>query len=131
MGIGPALNLGNWLYFVAVHVMANSAENESTKLRVLEAVNRTLIQCHNGQALDLGLKVSSLEQARIFELVKTTTQLKTGALTSLSMRLGGLYLQKGDRFDHSVTELGEALGVALQMYDDLSGIVNPKKYHKA
>ena len=80
--------------------------------------------------MDLCLKVDALAQNRVAELVLETTRLKTGALTALALSFGAhlANLPVDDRT--LIDELGHDLGICLQMYDDLSGIVNPARAGK-
>ncbi|MEE2786743.1 MAG: polyprenyl synthetase family protein [Myxococcota bacterium] len=130
IGIGPALNLGNLLYFMAVEAIGQVDGIPRARSTLNRIVNQTLIRCHQGQAMDLCLKVHALPQTRIPELVRQTTTLKTGALTALALNFGAVLADLSSRDQSALYQLGEALGVCLQMYDDLSGIVNPDRANK-
>jgi geranylgeranyl pyrophosphate synthase len=74
--------------------------------------------------------VFELAQSDVPSVVSVSTRLKTGALMQLAASLGAV-AAGGPR--HVVTALGsfgQRLGVALQMLDDLGGIISEARCHK-
>ena len=71
-----------------------------------------------------------MAQNRVAELVLETTRLKTGALTALALSFGAHLANLPVDERTLIDELGHDLGICLQMYDDLSGIVNPARAGK-
>ena len=130
VGLGPALNVGNWMYFVAHALVDEIDVAESIKYVLYRELNRTLLRCHHGQGLDLGVRVFDLDQDSVPGLVEASTRLKTGALTGFALRLGGVTLGQPADENLELSVFGERVGVGLQMYDDYSGVVTQTRAHK-
>jgi geranylgeranyl pyrophosphate synthase len=130
-GTPIALNVGNYLYFYAGAALLPSLDlHPRTELAVRKAVDRAVLGCHYGQALDLGVKVTELRRREVPDVVYGTTRLKTGSLMELAAELGAL--AGGAKPEHvtALRNLGSSVGVALQMLDDLSGITSERRCHK-
>lgn len=121
-GVPVALNVGNWLYFAALAVLARTPLDPSTRLAAYEDVSRSLMHCHQGQALDLSVRVSSLSRHEVGSVVATSTRLKTGSLVRLASVLGARAAGAEQAVVQATGAFGEDVGVALQMLDDWSGI---------
>jgi geranylgeranyl pyrophosphate synthase len=118
VGAPLAINTGSWMYFWALAELA--------RLGLPGAVERAaaaLARCHQGQALDLATRVVDLEPRDVPAVVAATTRLKTGALCRLAVELGALAAGAPADRVASLADLGEAIGCALQMLDDLGGLV--------
>lgn len=131
-GVPLALNAGNWLYFWALAQLQSprSGLSPTTELALYRSMNRTLLDCHVGQALDLSAHVAELAQQDVPAVVQATTQLKTKPLMSLSMTLGATAAGAGDAVVSALGEFGGQLGVALQMLDDSGGLHSPERRPK-
>jgi geranylgeranyl pyrophosphate synthase len=130
VGLPLALNAGNWLYFWP-SALLERAEFEPARLLALKAaLDRAVLRCHYGQALDLSVRVAELRQAEVKDLVYGTTRLKTGSLFELSAELGALAAGAPAEVVRVLAELGRDLGVALQMLDDWTGIACERRRHK-
>jgi geranylgeranyl pyrophosphate synthase len=124
-GTALALNTGNWMYFWPLALIDRLERQGLPAERMAELhrrVRQTLLFCHQGQALDLALKVTELEQGEVPRVVKVTTQLKTGALMELAAALGAVAAGAGPRALEAMCRFGRELGMGLQMLDDLGGI---------
>jgi geranylgeranyl pyrophosphate synthase len=122
VGLPLALNAGNWLYFWPGAVLARAGFEAPVELALRRAIDRAVLRCHYGQALDLSVRVGELRQREVVDVVFATTRLKTGSLMELAAELGAT-AARGDAESRLVlAELGAELGVALQMLDDLTGI---------
>ncbi|MDH3423758.1 MAG: polyprenyl synthetase family protein, partial [Gemmatimonadota bacterium] len=121
-GLPLALNTGNWLYFLALAVLARSGQSPDVRLALYEDVSMALMRCHQGQALDLSVRVTDLRRAEVSELVATSTRLKTGSLMELAATLGARSAEAPADQVVTMSAFGAELGVALQMLDDWSGI---------
>lgn len=121
-GMPKALNAGNWMYFLAVRQIEELALSPQASLALYRLVNQTLLDCHRGQALDLGLRVGEVSQAEVPTLVAETSLLKTGALTALACALGALVAGGGDEQVAAMQRFGRELGLALQQLDDLGNL---------
>ncbi|HET7544036.1 MAG TPA: polyprenyl synthetase family protein [Polyangiaceae bacterium] len=130
VGLPLALNAGNWLYFWP-SVLLERAGFEPVRLQALKAaVDRSVLRCHYGQALDLSLSVVELRQSEVRELVYATTRLKTGSLFELAAELGAIAAGAPAEVVRVLAELGRDLGVALQMLDDWTGVACERRRHK-
>jgi len=129
-GLPLALNAGNWLYFWPDALLERAGFEPGRLLALKGAVNRAVLRCHYGQALDLSLRVTELRQSDVKDLVYGTTRLKTGSLFELSAELGAIAAGASSELVHVLAELGRDLGVALQMLDDWTGICSESRRHK-
>jgi len=114
-GVPVALNAGNWMCFFALSLVEGPAQ---------AAMMRAILDCHRGQALDVGCDVTAVPRHELRALVASATALKAGALTRLAAELGAIAAD-GDVV--STGGFGAALGVALQMLDDLGLAKRPEK----
>jgi geranylgeranyl pyrophosphate synthase len=130
-GMPVALNAGNWLYFMAQHLLTAMPLSKDARLLAHERIAECLLRCHEGQALDLTVRVQTLPAGEVPVVVRTLTTLKTGKLLELSLALGAIAgLANAERVQ-AVARFGRELGVGLQMLDDLSGVLNPNRREKA
>jgi geranylgeranyl pyrophosphate synthase len=130
VGLPLALNAGNWLYFWPSALLARAGFEPATLLALEAAVNRAVLRCHYGQALDLSLHVTDLRQAEVTDLVYGTTRLKTGSLFELSAELGAIAAGAPPETVRALADVGRDVGVALQMLDDWTGITSERRCHK-
>lgn len=121
-GTALALNTGNWMYFWPLALIDRLGLDAARTAELHRRARTTLLRCHQGQALDLALKVTELEQGEVPRVVKATTQLKTGALMELAAALGGIAAGGSEAAALAMTRFGRELGKGLQMLDDLGGI---------
>jgi len=129
-GLPRALNAGNFLYFWALELLARLGLPPITELALHRAFSRTLLACHQGQALDLSVDVSALEQSEVLPTVTAVTRLKTGKLCELAAYLGASAAGASQSKAQAIAHFGRELGVGLQMLDDLGGIVSERRAHK-
>ncbi len=129
-GVPRALNAGNFLYFWALELLSRLGLPPITELALHRAFTRTLLACHQGQALDLSVCVAWLEQSEVRPTVFAVTQLKTGKLCELAANMGALAAGASQTKAQAIAQFGCELGIGLQMLDDLSGIVSEKHCHK-
>lgn len=130
VGVPLALNAGNWLYFLPHRVLEHMALPAETELKVRRVIDSGVLRCHYGQALDLGVKLGSLSQREVHDVVSVSTRLKTGSLLEMSAELGAAAAGAPDALRDALKTFGRRYGVALQMLDDLSGICEEKRAHK-
>lgn len=121
-----AINTGSWMYFWALAELAQLQLPGALELAVV-----TLVRCHQGQALDLATRIVDLAPRDVPEVVAATTQLKTGALCKLALELGALAAGASPERRAQIGALGESIGCALQMLDDLGCLVSPARRDKA
>lgn len=129
-GLPVALNAGNWMYFWALSLVEQVGVPEPTQLALYRWVLRTLLRSHHGQALDLTANVYALRQAEVPRVVQATTELKTGALMELAAALGAIGAGARPELTEELARFGRDVGVALQMLDDVGGLISEKRCHK-
>jgi geranylgeranyl pyrophosphate synthase len=129
-GLPLALNAGNFLYFWALELLSRLALPPITELGLHRAFSRTLLACHQGQALDLSVKIAELEQADVAATVSAVTLLKTSKLCELAAHMGAIAAGASQSKAQAIAEFGSELGVGLQMLDDLGGIASERRRAK-
>jgi geranylgeranyl pyrophosphate synthase len=129
-GVPVALNAGNWMYFWALDLVRQLPLNDAVQLALYRWVLRTLLRSHHGQGLDLTANLYGLPQRAVPAMVRATTELKTGALMELSAVLGALAAGAAPTLAGEFACFGREVGVALQMLDDVGGLLSEKRCHK-
>jgi geranylgeranyl pyrophosphate synthase len=129
-GVPIALNAGNWLYFWPILILSGLPLDRGTSLGIHRRIATTLVRCHQGQALDLALRVHDLRQEEVAPAVSATTRLKTGSLLELSAAIGAIAAHATPDVERALATFGREIGVALQMLDDLGSILSPSKRAK-
>lgn len=129
-GVPSALNAANWMYFWALSLLQQLPVAEATQASLQRWALRTLLRCHHGQALDLSANVYELRQEELASVVRTTAELKTGALLEFAAVLGAVAAGAAPALVDELGRFGREMGVALQMLDDLSGLLSERRCHK-
>jgi geranylgeranyl pyrophosphate synthase len=130
VGLPRALNAGNWLYFWPEVLVERLDLEPAVELELRRRFSRTMLRCHNGQALDLSVRVTELDRSEVVDVVMASTSLKTGSLVELALVSGGVSAGAAQGRIRAVAALGRSIGVGLQMLDDLSGIISERRRHK-
>lgn len=130
VGVPLALNAGNWLYFWPSELLSRAKFAPALELSLRSAIDRAVLRCHYGQALDLSVRVTELRRREVPDIVFGTTRLKTGSLMELAAELGALAAEAEPSKVRALTTLGRDIGIALQMLDDLTGITSERRCHK-
>lgn len=130
VGLPLALNAGNWLYFAPHSVLEQMQLASDVELELRRALDRGVLRCHYGQALDLGARLGSLSQREVRDVVSLSTRLKTGSLLELSAELGAAAAGASPGLSRQLALFGRNYGVALQMLDDVSGLFEERRAHK-
>jgi geranylgeranyl pyrophosphate synthase len=130
IGVPLAINTGSWMYFWALAELAALGLPADVELRAHRAATTTLVLGHQGQALDLAVRIADLDMAEVPAVVAATTRLKTATLCRLATELGALAAgASADRLD-AIGRFGEAAGTGLQMLDDLGSLNGPARRAK-
>lgn len=130
-GVPVALNAGNWLYFWPQVLLSRMALPATARLAAHERIAACLLRCHEGQALDLTVRVGELERPDVPTVARTLTALKSGELVGLATALGAIAAGASAACTAALAAFGCEMGVGLQMLDDLSGVLNPARRDKA
>ncbi len=131
VGLPLALNAGNWLYFLPHRLFEELSLDAKLELELRRALDRAALRCHYGQALDLGVRLATLGRGEVFGVVNLSTRLKTGSLLELAAEVGAIAGGADPHLRQALQRFGRAYGVALQMLDDVSGLYQPRRAHKA
>jgi geranylgeranyl pyrophosphate synthase len=129
-GLPRALNAGNWLYFWPFALLERLQLSETLHLKAYRLVTSVLSECHYGQALDVSLRIEQLPSIVVPNIAQACSELKTGSLFGLAAGLGALLGGADEKTFLAIQRYGRTLGVALQMLDDLSSLLDEKKQHK-
>ncbi len=124
VGVPLAINTGSWMYFWALAELAELAP------AALPLAAATLVRCHQGQALDLAVRIADLDVADVPAVVAATTRLKTGALCTFAAELGALAAGAHVETRAAIGQFALAMGTGLQMLDDLGSLVSPARRDK-
>jgi geranylgeranyl pyrophosphate synthase len=119
IGLPLALNAGNWMYFRALELLDELPMDSPGRHRLLGLAVATVRECHEGQALDLATKLHELDQQDFLTLVHAISRRKTGALASLSARMGAMIAGASLEREESLASFGSVFGLCLQMQNDL------------
>ncbi len=130
-GTALAINTGTWLYFAAYHLIGSAGLPEAAALEIHRLLTQTMLHSHQGQALDLAIDVTELQQREVAALADTAAALKTGALMRFAAELGGLVARAPAPVVASLARFGVALGIGLQQLDDLGGLRDNRRRDKA
>lgn len=129
-GLPVALNAGNWMYFWALGLIEQAGMSPELELTLHRWAHRTLLRCHHGQALDLSANVYQIRASEVPGVVQAAAELKTGALMELAAVLGAVAGGAAPGLVSEFACFGRALGVTLQMLDDVGGLVSQRRCHK-
>jgi geranylgeranyl pyrophosphate synthase len=130
VGMPIALNAGNWLYFLPHRLLERLALPRKLELELRRAIDSGVLRCHYGQALDLAVRLGSLNQREVYDVVSSSTRLKTGSLLELAAELGAIAADAAPPLRGALARFGRSYGVALQMLDDVSGLYVERRCHK-
>ena len=121
-GVPRSINAGNWMYFAAFAQIGALGLTPAAELEVYREATRTLLDCHRGQALDLGVRLGEVTRTEVPQVVAETSLLKTGALMGFSLALGARVAGGSDAQVGTAARIGRELGLALQQLDDLGNL---------
>lgn len=123
VGVPLALNAGNWLYFSALKNLIKVPWSAVCECEAVDLAIESMLQAHEGQAIDLGVDITSVPDHLVASAVEASADRKTGALMAAAFGLGFLAAQPDGEFEaklyHDFQKFGRNWGVALQMFDDL------------
>jgi geranylgeranyl diphosphate synthase type I len=114
-GIAQAINAGDLMQALAVAQGAHAGEE------IVAALVEATVTMIEGQGLDLAFeekKVKEIDVASYLDMIDK----KTGALISCAFRMGGLLARSLSDVVQDLVALGQDLGRAFQIRDDLLGI---------
>ncbi|MGB9757063.1 MAG: polyprenyl synthetase family protein [Candidatus Bipolaricaulaceae bacterium] len=116
-GEGQAINAGDALLVLALRIALSAELPDSARLSAQETLLSATLRMIEGQALDLAAEGKALGVEGYLSLARR----KTGALLGCAFVLGAIAAGRPDLREPSQT-LGEELGLAFQIRDDILGI---------
>ena len=84
------INTGNLLYCWTLEILARAGLAPDRELALHRRTSRTMLCCHQGQALDLSIRISDLAPQDVPALVRSSTDLKAGTLMELAAEIGAI-----------------------------------------
>jgi geranylgeranyl pyrophosphate synthase len=112
------------MYFWALELLADLPLPAGVARALLRRANRTMLDCHRGQALDIGLQVGAVPKETLFDAAAEISVLKTGALMSLAAYAGAAAAGASPEQERAAERFGGRLGVVLQKLDDLGNLTS-------
>jgi len=122
-GLGPAINLGDYMLGRAYSAVLRSHVPAEVRLRLLEAFTDTYERTCRGQALDMELRGS--EDLTLDAHMEMVT-LKTGHYLALGMVGGAIVAGLGEEAVREIRNLGCTMGPAFQIRDDVLDLTQGK-----
>jgi len=116
-GVGQAINSGDALLVLALDTALSADLSEETKVLAQRALLSATLRMIEGQVLDLAAEGKPLSVEGYLEMARR----KTGALLGCALELGALAAGRPDLRDLCAA-LGEEMGLAFQIQDDILGI---------
>ena len=120
LGTARVLNVSTTLLMLAQRMILSLAHSEfpaGTILRLLDALQESLLIATTGQQRDLLGEQKAIEQMTVEECIEIATE-KAGALMSLACRMGALCAGADDEVCKHYASLGQLLGIAHQLDND-------------
>lgn len=115
-GLGNGVNAGDYLLGLALRAVSKSPVEPSLRSRLLETFLDTYLRTVEGQALDINARCDTrFTVERYLEI----SRLKTGHYLVLGMVGGALIADAPEVTAHCLRKLGENMGPAFQIRDDL------------
>lgn len=121
-GVPVALNAANWSYFWPLHLIGRMDLTAENELELYRKYHTTLLRAHFGQAIDVGLDMTSVAQREVKDLCLLSMELKTGALTAFALCMGAMLAGFPEKELAELDAFGHGFGTALQMFDDLGNL---------
>ena len=127
-GEASAICLGNWMYFRAISGLPHLGLSESQKVAIYEAYMRTLDIGHRGQMLDLNF-TPERHMNDLENVVHCIHRFKTGGLVGFGFFAGAVVADQHLDRDAALLDIGVALGVAVQRFNDIKNLATASPDH--
>jgi len=121
-GLPIALNAGNWMYFAALELLGSLRLDDARCALAMRRAHALLARCHEGQALDVGLRIGDVPQAEVAQIARAISERKSGGLAALAASLSAISAGAPPAVEEALSAFGTSLGVGLQILDDTSSI---------
>jgi geranylgeranyl pyrophosphate synthase len=119
--IGPAraVNAGNWMYFRALELAVSALDDPARSAALVGRFIAVARQCHEGQAIDLSMRVDEITPRQAQVTALAISRWKTGRLASLAAWCGAKAAAGDPQTLQAVAAFGCRVGICLQMKNDL------------
>ncbi len=115
-GVGNAINVGDFMLAAAYRAVLASPVDDATRVRLATVFTAALESTCRGQALDMNWRARA--DMTVDDYLELVT-LKTGRYMALGMSGGAIIAGMGDEVVEQIDALGECMGAAFQMRDDV------------
>ncbi len=119
-GVSQAICLGDFGFFLSVKLISGTDFKPEFKIKTISLLSEILSQTLQGEMLDIKLakdKSYKIESSLNIALLKTAKYSLSGPLT-----IGAILAGASDNLIKKLTEIGDKLGVAYQIQDDILGV---------
>src|SRR3989344_129955 len=125
-GISQTICLGDLGFFLGVKLIAESNFPPSAKIKATSSFVQTVLDTALGEMLDIELPCLDGEKSE--EDILTISRLKTAHYTIVGpLHLGAILGGADEKLLKELVVLGEALGIAFQIQDDILGVFGDEK----
>lgn len=125
IGISKAICIGDLGFFISYNIINNANISDDLKIEIMKVYSKTLYNTVNGEIIDVELPLKSLEYHKKMDdkLIYDIYVNKTAWYTIIGPILIGASSANAASLDkEKLMKMGENLGIAFQIKDDLLGL---------
>ena len=125
IGISKAICIGDLGFFISYNIINNANISDNLKIEIMKVYSKTLYNTVNGEIIDVELPLKSLEYHKKMDdkLIYDIYANKTAWYTIIGPILIGASSANASSLDkEKLMKMGENLGIAFQIKDDLLGL---------
>lgn len=125
IGISKAICIGDLGFFISYNIINNANISDNLKIEIMKVYSKTLYNTVNGEIIDVELPLKSLEYHKKMDdkLIYDIYVNKTAWYTIIGPILIGASSANASSIDkEKLMQMGENLGIAFQIKDDLLGL---------
>lgn len=125
IGISKAICIGDLGFFISYNIINNANISDDLKIEIMKVYSKTLYNTVNGEIIDVELPLKSLEYHKKMDdkLIYDIYVNKTAWYTIIGPILIGASSANASSLDkEKLMQMGENLGIAFQIKDDLLGL---------
>ena len=125
IGISKAICIGDLGFFISYNIINNANISDDLKIEIMKVYSKTLYNTVNGEIIDVELPLKSLEYHKKMDdkLIYDIYANKTAWYTIIGPILIGASSANASSLDkEKLMKMGENLGIAFQIKDDLLGL---------
>lgn len=127
-GRSGAILMGDLMLTAALQAFARESLPQEARLRLLDALDRTITESVAGEQLDIGLGLGTVTAE--LDAILSMSRWKTAAYTfELPMRAGAVLAGAAPGLEAFLARAGRHLGLAFQLQDDLLSVFGSPAEH--